>query len=183
MSDKNAQQNPARTAANAHSATLAAEVERLKAEAEAARNEAAKAKADADAAKAEARAAEEEKARAEEELQATLKNVDREVSRQEAAIKRQLQSQRKVRIVINSGKEPKDRCPVPVACNGREYLIVRDKPVDVPQGVLNVLDLAIEQVPTVMEEGGQSRTIFEPAQRFAYRVLGRVDPATGELEA
>lgn len=132
-------------------------------------------------AEAEAQAAKDEKEALEARLKEQSDAIDTEVSRQEESIRRQLRSQRKVRIVIASGKDPQDRCPVPVAVNGREYLIVRDKPVDVPQGVLDVLDLAVEQVAEVVDEGGQNRTVFQPAQRFSYRVLGHVDPDTGEL--
>ena len=132
-------------------------------------------------AEAEAQAAKEEKEALEAKLKEQSDAIDTEVSRQEESIRRQLRSQRKVRIVIASGKDPQDRCPVPVAVNGREYLIVRDKPVDVPQGVLDVLDLAVEQVAEVVDEGGQNRTVFQPAQRFSYRVLSHVDPDTGEL--
>lgn len=107
---------------------------------------------------------------------------DAEVSRQERLIRKQLQEQRKVRIIIASGKDARERCPVPVAVNGREYLIVRDTPVDVPTGVLNVLDLAVEQIPEVVEEHGQSRTTFREAPRFSYKILGYVDPETNVLE-
>ncbi|WP_165072821.1 MULTISPECIES: hypothetical protein [unclassified Desulfovibrio] len=165
----------AQTANPAESAdALKAEVERLKAEAHAAKEE-------AEAARTLARAAREEKEAAEAKLKEQSDALDAEVSRQEEAIQRQLRSQRKVRIIIASGKDPQDCCPVPVAVNGREYLIVRDKEVDVPQGVLDVLDLAVEQVAEAVDEAGQNRTVFRPAQRFSYRVLGHIDPATGEL--
>lgn len=170
--------DPKQTAQTANAAesadALKAELERLKAENAAAVALARKAEA-------EARAAREEKEAAEAKLKEQSDALDAEVSRQEEAIRRQLRSQRKVRIIIASGKDPQDRCPVPVAVNGREYLIVRDKEVDVPQGVLDVLDLAVEQVAEVVDEGGQNRTVFRPAQRFSYRVLGHIDPATGEL--
>ena len=172
----------AQTANTTESAdALKAELERLKAENAAAKEEAEAARTLARKAEAEARAAKEEKEAAEAKLKEQSDALDAEVSRQEEAIRRQLRSQRKVRIVIASGKDPQDRCPVTVGVNGREYLIVRDKPVDVPQGVLDVLDLAVEQVPEEVDEGGQIRIIFQPAQRFSYRVLGHIDPATGEL--
>lgn len=174
---------------------LKAEVVAAKEDAEAARSVAREAEAtaraakqEAEAAKArtlkaerEARAAREEAEAAEKKLKEQSDAVDAEVSRQEETILRQLHSQRKVRIIIASGKEPQDRCPVPVAVNGREYLIVRDKEVDVPQGVLNVLDLAVAQVAEDTEEGGMIKTVFRPAQRYSYRVLGYVDPSTGKL--
>lgn len=131
--------------------------------------------------KAEVVAAKEDAEAAEKKLKEQSDAVDAEVSRQEETILRQLHNQRKVRIVIASGKEPQDRCPVPVAVNGREYLIVRDKEVDVPQGVLNVLDLAVAQVAEDTEEGGMIKTVFRPAQRYSYRILGYVDPSTGNL--
>lgn len=183
MSDANKQQSPAAQSSAKSIESLNAEMEKLRLEADTAKAEAKTAKAEAKAASEEKARIEEEKARIEEEMQAKSEAIDAEVSRQEETIRRQLKAQRKVRITIASGKDPKDRCPVPVAVNGREYLIERDKTVDVPQGVLDVLDLAVEQVPTVIDEGGQSRTVFQPAQRFSYRVLGRVDPLTGELEA
>lgn len=180
MPDTSKQQSRPEQPATESVASLKAEMEKLRADSDAM---VAQAQKEAEAARAEARAAAEEKARIEKELQAKSAAIDAEVSRQEEVIRHQLKTQRKVRIIIASGKDSQERCPVPVAVNGREYLIERDKAVDVPQGVLDVLDLSVEQVPTVLEEGGQSRTVFQPAQRFAYRVLGRVDPVTGNLEA
>lgn len=107
--------------------------------------------------------------------------MDEQVAKQEEKIARQLRMQRKVRIVIASGRGSHERCPVPVAINGREFLIERDKEVDVPQGVLNVLDLAVANVAETQDTGGQANTVFHKAQRYAYRVLGYVDPKTGEL--
>lgn len=154
--------------------SVKAEMARLKAESDIkvaqAKQETEEARAQAKKSEAEAREAaeekariEKEKARVETELKAQSEAIDAEVSQQEETIKRQLKAQRKVRIVIASGKDSQDRCPVAVAVNGREYLIERDKIVDVPHGVLDVLDLAVEQVPTVVEEGGQNRTVFQPA--------------------
>lgn len=139
--------------------------------------------AQSQAADAEARAAkaEQDKQRAEDDLKSRNDDIENDVTRQEEAIKRQLRAQRKVRIIINSGKSQHEQCPVTVAVNGREFLIERDKEVDVPQGVLNVLDLAKELVPNVVEENGQTRAVFRPTQRFSYTVLGQVDAETGIL--
>ncbi len=106
--------------------------------------------------------------------------LDMQVSQQEALIARQLRKQRKVRIVIQSGRTDHERSPVPVAVNGHEYLIERDKEVDVPEGVVNVLKLANEQVAQTTD-GAQVNTTFHTAARFAYRVLGHIDPKTGQL--
>lgn len=160
---------------------LQAELERLRAENTVARQEAEAAKAKLLKAEGEAQEARRDAEAAKKKLKEQSDAVDAEVSRQEEAIQRQLRSQRKVRIIIASGKEPQDRCPVPVAVNGREYLIVRDKEVDVPQGVLNVLDLAVAQVAEDTEDAGVIKTAFRPAQRYSYRILGYVDPATDEL--
>ena len=103
-----------------------------------------------------------------------------QVSQQEALIAKQLRKQRKVRIVIQSGRTDHERSPVPVAVNGHEYLIERDKEVDVPEGVVNVLKLANEQVAQTTD-GAQVNTTFHTAARFAYRVLGHIDPKTGQL--
>ena len=87
---------------------LQAEVDKAKAEAAAATARAEKAEADAEA--------------AEREKAAINANADAEVARQEAQNKKLLAAQRKVRIVIPSGRGLHERCPVPVGVNGREYL-------------------------------------------------------------
>lgn len=138
------------------------------------------AQAKADAAEATARA---EKAEADAKVAAEASAAtDAEVARQEAQNKRLLAEQRKVRIVIPSGRDIHERCPVPVAVNGREYLIVRDKEVDVPQSVINVLNDAVESVPVEEGDGPIKRVVFKQAQRFAYSIKGYVNPETGELE-
>ena len=119
---------------------------------------------------------------AEREKAAINANADAEVARQEAQNKNLLAAQRKVRIVIPSGRGLHERCPVPVGVNGREYLIVRDKEVDVPQAVVSVLNDAVESVPVTIGEGEMKRTEFQNAQRIAYTIKGYVDPTTGELE-
>lgn len=106
--------------------------------------------------------------------------LDMQVSRQEELIAKQLRKQRKVRIVIQSGRTDHERSPVPVAVNGHEYLIERDKEVDVPEGVVNVLKLANEQVAQTTE-GAQVNTSFHTAARFSFRILGHIDPKTGQL--
>lgn len=108
--------------------------------------------------------------------------LDAQVARQEEAIARQLGQQRKVRIVVASGKGSHERSPVPLAVNGREFLIKRDTPVDVPLGVLNVLDLCQANVAESSDNGIQVNTEFHKTLRFAYRVIGYIDPETGELE-
>lgn len=108
--------------------------------------------------------------------------LESQVSEQEERIKRQLASQRKARIIIASGRESHERCPVPVGVNGREFLIERDKEVDVPEGVLNVLNLAVANVGARKDGGEHPRTEFHKARRFAYTLLGFVNPQTGELE-
>lgn len=162
-------------------AKSAAELEELKAqnarllkEVEAARTAAKQAEEDAQAAREEVTAA-----------KALLNEMDAkaeaETARQEALITRQINEQRRVRIVIPSGRDPSERAPVPVAVNGREFLICRDKEVDVPQAVLNVLDLAKEQVAEMQEVNGQAHVTFRQANRFSYQVKGFIDPKTGQL--
>ena len=145
--------------------------EALKAELAKAKAEAAEATARAEKAEADAKAAAEASAA-----------TDAEVARQEAQNKRLLSEQRKVRIVIPSGRDIHERCPVPVAVNGREYLIVRDKEVDVPQSVINVLNDAVESVPVEDGDGPIKRVVFKQAQRFAYSIKGYVNPETGAME-
>lgn len=96
---------------------------------------------------------------------------------QDAVIARQLGRQRKIRIRIASGRDSHERCPVPVAVNGREFLIERDKEVEVPEGVLNVLLLANMQVAETGTMARQSVTSFHSAPRFALTVLGPVGEA------
>lgn len=103
------------------------------------------------------------------------------ISAQEALIVRQINQQRKARIVIPSGRDANERGPVPIGLNGREFLIVRDREVDVPVGVLEVLNLATAMV--VQNNGDMETGItFHKAPRFPYRLIGYIDPATGELE-
>ena len=151
--------------------TTNVDIDALKAELAQAKADAADATARAKKAVADAKAAAEASAA-----------TDAEVSQQESQNKRLLAEQRKVRIVIPSGRDIHERCPVPVAVNGREYLIVRDKEVDVPQSVINVLNDAVENVP--FEEGGgdSKHVVFRQAQRFAFSIKGYVNPDTGELE-
>lgn len=151
------------------------EIERLKAEKTALEKELENARKEAEEAREAATAAQ---AFASEQSA----KLDAQVSRQEEAIRRQLGRQRKARIIIASGRDPHERSPVPVAVNGREFLIVRDTPVDVPEGVLNVLDLAVANVAETRDMGQQANTEFHHALRFSYRVLGYVNPTTGELE-
>lgn len=125
---------------------------------------------------------EEERAKtaaAEAQLKEKSDLLDQQVCRQEEMIARQLRQQRKVRIVIASGRSESERSPVPIAVNGHEYLIERDKEVDVPEGVVNVLKLANEQVAQTTG-GAQVNTSFHTAARFSFRILGYVN-ANGEL--
>ncbi len=177
------QEAPRREQADSVEARRSAEVEALKAEnarlikeTEQARTAAAQAEADAKAAREEADVALAIKAERDAEAEA-------ESAMQEAIITRQLNAQRRVRIVLASGRDPHERAPVPIGVNGREYLISRDKVVDVPQAVLNVLDLAMEQVAEVREVNGQRHVTFHLAKRFNYTIKGYVDPKTGQLEA
>lgn len=118
---------------------------------------------------------------AEEAAREKSAELDAQVARQEAMIIRQIASQRKVRIVIPSGRNAHERCPVPVGLNGREFLIERDKEVDVPEGVLHVLELAVANVAQTVDEGNFANTTFHKAPRYPFRVIGHVN-SKGELE-
>lgn len=161
---------------------LLSELESLKAENARLAEEADKAKSDARNAEAEAKAARDEAEAAGQQLKERIAAADAEAIRQEAAITRQLNAERRVRIIISSGRDPHERAPVPIAVNGREFLIVRDKEVDVPEAVINVLDLAKEKVAEVTEINGQRHVSFRDTHRFAFQVLGYVDPKTKGLE-
>lgn len=107
--------------------------------------------------------------------------LDAQAAKQEEMIIRQIASQRKVRIVIPSGRDPHERCPVPVGLNGREFLIERDREADVPEGVLNVLELAVANVARTVDEGNFANTTFHRAPRYPLRVIGYLNDR-GELE-
>lgn len=108
--------------------------------------------------------------------------IEAQVAKQEEQIIRQISQQRKARIVIPSGRDAHERCAVPVGLNGREFLINRDTEVDVPVGVLEVLNLATANV--AQSNGDPEKPItFQKVPRFPYRLIGYVDPATGELES
>lgn len=107
--------------------------------------------------------------------------LDAQVAKQEEQIIRQISQQRKARIVIPSGRDAHERCAVPVGLNGREFLINRDTEVDIPVGVLEVLNLATANV--AQSNGDPDKPItFHKVPRFPYRLLGFVNPDTGELE-
>lgn len=147
---------------------LKEELEKLKAQNEALRKERDEAKARAEEAEKEARAKSDE--------------LEAQVARQEALIIKQISQQRKAKIVIPSGRSAHERCPVPVGLNGREFLITRDKEVDVPVGVLEVLNLAQASIARSGGKDERASVVFEKAPRFPYRLVGYIDPATGKLE-
>lgn len=93
------------------------------------------------------------------------------VEQRERTIERQLRAQPKVLIRIPRGRDSWDSAPVPVGVNGYSYLIKRDEDVWVPQAVVEVLKSAEEEVPVVVEENGQRRTVFRKAQRIPFMIL------------
>lgn len=93
----------------------------------------------------------------------------------------QLHRQKHFRLVINSGRDAQDRCPVFLAVNGREYLICRDKEVVVPEAVVNVLNDAVEMKAVSSQgEDGQTVVSWKPAKRFSYSVLGESEAPKAE---
>ena len=108
--------------------------------------------------------------------------IDAEVSRTERDNIRQLHAQRRVRIIIPSGRSEHERAPVTVGVNGREFLIVRDVEVEVPEAVLNVLALAREKIPVSAGGDGKLAVTWEEAPRIPYQVLGyaEVESAAGD---
>ena len=118
--------------------------------------------------------------KAEAEARALSSKIDEEVARAERDNIRHLHAQRKARIVIPSGRDEHERAPVPVAVNGREFLIERDKEVDVPQAVVNVLNLAQETVPARNDAG--DAIVWKDVPRIAYTLIGFIDPDTGGPE-
>lgn len=141
---------------------VAKELERMKAENEALQKEKAE---------AEARIREIEEA-----AKARTAELEAMVSMQEEKIFRQIAQQKKARIVIPSGRSEHERCPVPIGLNGREFLIERDREVDVPVGVLNVLNLAQARIARTSGDGPETVTSFHNAPRYPYRLVGYIDP-------
>ena len=99
----------------------------------------------------------------------------------ESASKALLKKQRKVRILIPSGKSEHERAPVALGINGTEYLINRDCEVDVPESVCHVLDLAVQNIPTVEGEGANRKMVIKTAMAYPYIRKGYVG-ANGKLE-
>lgn len=85
--------------------------------------------------------------------QTTKRAEEQALKAAEKKAKEQLRAQRKVRIMIPSGRGPGEQAPVEVGCNGQHFLIVRDVEVDVPLGILNALRDAVEQIPQFDEQG------------------------------
>lgn len=108
--------------------------------------------------------------------------VNAEVAKLERQSVSQIRQQRKVRIIIPSGRDEYERSPVPVGVNGYTALIKRDVEVDVPEGVVNVLKLAKQMTPVQdTDAAGHTTTTFKETPRFPLQILGYVDPKTGKL--
>lgn len=107
-------------------------------------------------------------------------DLDRSVARQESANTRTLNAQKRVRILIPAGRSKHEQCPVPVGVNGRAYLIERGVEVDVPESVVHVLNLAVEQSPVL---DGERVTGFRSVPRYPVQVLGEAGPASQMREA
>ncbi|MDR1685219.1 MAG: hypothetical protein LBR82_02055 [Desulfovibrio sp.] len=92
---------------------------------------------------------------------------------QEQEIAQLLKGQRKVKIMIQSGRTPSEQCPVALAVNGREFLIKRDVEVEVPEAVVNVLRLAVEQQPIVdiQPSTGEKNIGYKSVARFPFHIL------------
>lgn len=161
----------------------ASELEVVKAELAKVRLEASDAILRAEKAETAATKAMEEKAKAVKDIEHRLAKIDLETSRQEKKIHDQIRRERKIRLIIPSGKDQHERCPVALAINGREFLVVRDKEVHVPESVVHALELAVEMTPEVVEEGGQRRTMFKQTQRYPFTVKGYVDDTDDEAVA
>ena len=59
--------------------------------------------------------------------------LNQSVQKSEAQAVAQLRQQRRMRIVIPSGRGEHEKCPVTIGVNGQSYLIERDKEVEVPE--------------------------------------------------
>lgn len=116
---------------------------------------------------------------------AKMTSKEKDTAETEKIVEQQMRKQRKVRILIPSGRDESERSPVPVGINGYTVLIQRDVEVDVPEGVVNVLKLAKQSVPVkeIDRVSGQTRTVFRSAARFPLQILGYVDAKTGKLAA
>ncbi len=81
----------------------------------------------------------------------------------------ELHKQRMVRIIIDSTREEKE--DVPVSVNGHSYLIKRDKEVELPLSVLEVLDNAeMTDYKQVRRENGEGYDMVPTkVKRFPYR--------------
>ena len=94
--------------------------------------------------------------------------LNQSVQKSEAQAAAQLRHQRKVRILIPSGRGEHEKCPVTLGVNGQSYLIERDKEV------VHALELAVEKQPLVnVDPVTRERTMsFVPVPRFPYRRIG-----------
>ena len=95
--------------------------------------------------------------------------LDRNVLRQESVNEKILNAQKRIRILIPSGRSKHEQCPVSVGVNGRAYLIERGKEVAVPESVVHVLTLAVELSPVVE---GERVTGFQSVPRYPVQILG-----------
>lgn len=90
-----------------------------------------------------------------------------------AEVKKELQRQKKVRILIPSTETQRD--DVSVAVNGYAYNIKRDAEVEVPESVVEVLKNArtTTYIQRKREDGGEGNELIpQHSPRFAFQILG-----------
>lgn len=94
--------------------------------------------------------------------------ISADVVRDEKKAVEQLRGQKKVRISIASGRSTSERAPVEVGVNGQHFLLERDTVMEVPEAVLNALNLAQESVPVHDATGRVAN--FIPTMRYPVTV-------------
>lgn len=162
---------PQQSASGTEVESLRAELARTKAEKEQAEAKAIKAEEEANAARM---------AR-EQALKDAQDKAEASAHKEEAAAARQLRSQKKIWLTINS--TPDDSTAVMVGVNGYAYRIKRDKRALVPEAVGEVLKLSAMDVPVVERlPNGQSRTTFKHVNRFSFSVSPAEAGAVAEDE-
>lgn len=102
----------------------------------------------------------------------TSADVNLAVAHQERRVRDRIAGEKRVRIMIPSGRSEMEKAPVQVGVNGIAFLIKRDVPVDVPESVVNTLNLAKEMRPVEYEENGRTEVRWTESLRFPFQTIG-----------
>ena len=96
--------------------------------------------------------------------------ADADITRRQPRIQRSAEGMPTLTRIVLEENDDIPPTGLPVSINGRAYIIVPGEPVDVPQGVIDVLNNAIMNVPQI-DPNTRRVVAYRPRMRFPYRTL------------